>query len=166
MSISTPWLAKIQNGFEIAPSRRVGDFVTAKAPEFNKVQQISTSEPQTIQQESLRIHRVLQSSTRFSTWFGTRRPVVQIHSPRPFVSSHLVRLDLENLVLRQGGRAESLEKPCVLAERPAKGTYKICYISIGGAPACDFLGWLERTNSSPRKLICRKRIRTILGMPP
>src|SRR5260221_9649778 len=33
----------------------VVDFVTAKAPSFNKIQQSSTSKPQTIQQESLRI---------------------------------------------------------------------------------------------------------------
>ena len=33
-------------------------FVTAKAPNFNKFQQSSTRRPQTIQQESLRIHRI------------------------------------------------------------------------------------------------------------
>jgi hypothetical protein len=33
----------------------------------------TTSRPQTIQQESLRIHKVLQTSTGFGIWFGTRR---------------------------------------------------------------------------------------------
>src|ERR1700682_5960028 len=72
---------------EIAFFPSVGNFVTAKAPDFSKVQQTSTSGPQTFQQESLRIHKVLQSSTGFGIWFGTRRPVVQIHSSRPFFSS-------------------------------------------------------------------------------
>jgi hypothetical protein len=50
----------------------VVNFVTAKAPEFNRIQQTSTSRLQKIQQESLRIHKVLQGSTRFGIWFGTR----------------------------------------------------------------------------------------------
>ena len=83
----TLWLAKIQNGFKIALCRSVVNFVTAKAPKFNRVQQTSTSGPQMFPQESTRIHRVLQrSSIRFSIWFGTRRPEVQILSPRPFFS--------------------------------------------------------------------------------
>src|SRR6267378_3144168 len=69
----------------------VVNFVTAKAPEFNRVQQTSTSRPQTVQQESLRIHRVLQGSTRLGIWFGTRRPVGQIHSPRPIVFNDICR---------------------------------------------------------------------------
>jgi hypothetical protein len=41
-----------------SPHATVVDFVTAKAPNFNKIQQCSTSRPQTIQQESLRINRI------------------------------------------------------------------------------------------------------------
>jgi hypothetical protein len=63
------WFAYIQGGIQIRFSKEVVNFVAAKAPNFNKVQQSSTSKPQTIQQESLRIHRVLQGSTRFSIWF-------------------------------------------------------------------------------------------------
>jgi hypothetical protein len=69
---------------DIAYTKIVDDFVTAKASEFNKIQQGSISRPQTIQRETLRIHKILQSSTRFGIWFGTRRPEVQILSPRPF----------------------------------------------------------------------------------
>jgi hypothetical protein len=47
----------------------VGNFVTAKAPDFNKFQQTSTS---------------------LVTWFGTRRPEVQILSPRPFFSNEIL----------------------------------------------------------------------------
>ena len=54
----------------------VDDFVTAKAPDFNMIQQGSTSRPQTIQQESLKINKILQTSTSLGTWFGTRRPGV------------------------------------------------------------------------------------------
>jgi len=36
----------------------VVDFVTAKAPNFNKIQQSSTGTPQTLQQVSLRINRI------------------------------------------------------------------------------------------------------------
>jgi hypothetical protein len=63
----------------------VVDFVTPKAPNFSKIQSSSTSEPQTLQQESLRINKIPWTSTKLVTWFGTRRPVVQIHSPRPFM---------------------------------------------------------------------------------
>jgi hypothetical protein len=78
------WFAKIQDGYEIGYFKSVDDFVTAKAPNFNKIQQGSTSEPQTIQQESLRNNKIPQTSTSLVTWFGTRRPEVQILSPRPF----------------------------------------------------------------------------------
>ena len=81
-----------KNGCHIDYFTSVGNFVTAKAPEFNRVQQISTSGPQTFQQESLRIHKVLQSSTSFGIWFGTRRPVVQIHSPRPYFPPRFITL--------------------------------------------------------------------------
>ena len=61
-----------------------GDFVTLKAPSFNKIRRRSTSDPQTIQQESLRIHKVQQTSTRLVTWFGTRRPMAQNSTLPPF----------------------------------------------------------------------------------
>jgi hypothetical protein len=41
-----------------SPQATVVNFVTAKAPDFNKIQQSSTSEPQTVQQESLRINTI------------------------------------------------------------------------------------------------------------
>ena len=65
----------------------VDDFVAAKAPNFNKVQQSSTGGPQTFQQQSLKNNKNQQTSTKLGIWFGTRRPVVQIHSPRPFFST-------------------------------------------------------------------------------
>ena len=80
------WFAKIQDVCEIRHSLTVVNFVAAKAPNFNKVQQSSTSGPQTIQQQSLRINKIPQTSTRLGIWFGTRRPEVQILSPRPFFS--------------------------------------------------------------------------------
>jgi hypothetical protein len=69
-------LAKIQNGCENSSFTGVDDFVTAKAPSFNKIQSASTGEPQTFQQASLRINKIPHVSTRFGAWFGTRRPVV------------------------------------------------------------------------------------------
>src|SRR6266852_3974701 len=79
--IRFPVLAIIYNGSEIDDCENTVDLVPAKAPNFDKIQQSSTSRSQTIQQESLRINKFLLSSTSLVTWFGTRRPVVQIHSP-------------------------------------------------------------------------------------
>ena len=67
----------------------VDNFVTAKASDFNKIQQSSSSRQQTFQQESLRIHKIPQGSISLCTWFGTRRPEVQILSPRPFIFKHM-----------------------------------------------------------------------------
>src|SRR5258705_8650171 len=39
----------------------VVDFVTAKAPSFNKIRQSSTTGPQTIQQESLKNNKIQQT---------------------------------------------------------------------------------------------------------
>jgi hypothetical protein len=39
---------------------RVGDFVDAKAPGFNKIQSTSTGTPQTTQQQSLRINKTIE----------------------------------------------------------------------------------------------------------
>jgi hypothetical protein len=66
-------LAKIQNGCENSSVSKKG---AVQAPSFNKIQQTSTSEPQTFQQESLRNNKFQQTSTGFGTWFGTTRPVV------------------------------------------------------------------------------------------
>ena len=63
---SPPWFTKVQDGCEISYYRSVEDFVTAKAPDFNNFQ---------------------QSSTGIGIVFGTRRPEVQILSPRPFFFS-------------------------------------------------------------------------------
>jgi hypothetical protein len=69
--------------FKVDVFRSVDDFATAKAPNFHKVQSTSTNSPQTFQQESLRINNFPQVSIRLGFWFGTRRPEVQILSPRP-----------------------------------------------------------------------------------
>ena len=61
-------------------TKNVDDFVTAKASNFNRVQQSSTSGLQRFQQESLRNHKFQQSSTGFGIWFGTRGSVVP-HTP-------------------------------------------------------------------------------------
>jgi len=65
------WVAKIQDSYST-----VDDFVAAKAPNFNKFQQSSTSGPQTVQQQSLKNNRIQQVSTRLGIWFGTRRSVL------------------------------------------------------------------------------------------
>jgi|HubBroStandDraft_6_1064221.scaffolds.fasta_scaffold23237_3 hypothetical protein len=49
--------AKIRNGREIDYFGSVDKFVAAKAPDFNKFLQTSTSKPQTFQQQSLRINK-------------------------------------------------------------------------------------------------------------
>ncbi len=77
-------------------NRGVDRFVAAKASNFNRIQQGSTSRLQTIQHQSLRINKNPQISMNAGIWFGTRSPVVQIHSPRPILSMRY----LELLVLR------------------------------------------------------------------
>jgi len=42
---------------EFSSSADIDKIVAAKAPSFNKIQQTSTSEPQTIQQQLLRINK-------------------------------------------------------------------------------------------------------------
>ena len=68
----------------------VDNFVAAKAPNFNKVQQSSTSEQQRVQQELLRNNKKPETSTRLGIWFGTRGSEVQILSPRPYFSKRYV----------------------------------------------------------------------------
>src|ERR1700681_2224056 len=65
----------------------VDNFVAAKAPNFNKVLQSSTSEQQRVQQELLRNNKKPETSTRLGIWFGTRGSEVQILSPRPYCSN-------------------------------------------------------------------------------
>jgi hypothetical protein len=65
----------------------VDNFVAARAPDFNKIQQTSMGRPQTLQHQSLKINRNSYIPIRLEIWFGTRRSVVQIHSPRPFLST-------------------------------------------------------------------------------
>jgi hypothetical protein len=48
---------KIKTGGEMGSSATVDNFVDVKASNFNKVQQLSTSRPQTFQQQSLRIDK-------------------------------------------------------------------------------------------------------------
>jgi hypothetical protein len=52
------WFGKIQDGYEVGHFKNVVDFVAAKAPNFNKIRQNSTSGLQTVQQEPLRINRI------------------------------------------------------------------------------------------------------------
>jgi len=64
-----------------------GDFATAKASNFKKIRSISISgQQQTFLQGSLKNNEIPQISISLITRFGTRRPVVQIHSPRPLFS--------------------------------------------------------------------------------
>ena len=49
--------AKMLNGCALAAFRSVDKFVAAKAPNINRVQQTSTSRPQTFQYQSLRINK-------------------------------------------------------------------------------------------------------------
>jgi len=65
-------------------SQTVDDFVAVKAHDFNRVQQLSTSSPQQVQQQSLGTYWILQVSISLRIWFGTRGLEVQILSPRPF----------------------------------------------------------------------------------
>jgi hypothetical protein len=50
-------LAKTKNGWKMGSSAAVDNFVDAKASNFNKVQQTSTSGPQRLQQQSLKINK-------------------------------------------------------------------------------------------------------------
>jgi len=61
----------------------VGKIVAAKASDFNKEQQTSTSGKQQVQYQSLRNNKFQQVSIGFGIWFGTRGSEVQILSPRP-----------------------------------------------------------------------------------
>jgi len=65
-------------------SKTVDDFVAVKAHDFNRVQSLSITRPQQVQQQSLGSHRILQVSITHGIWFGTRGSEVQILSPRPF----------------------------------------------------------------------------------
>src|SRR5215471_21250660 len=47
------------------------DFVSVRASKSHKVQQLSTSEVQQVQYQSLKNKKFQQSSTRFWIWFGT-----------------------------------------------------------------------------------------------
>jgi len=64
-------------------SKTVDDFVAVKAHDFNRVQSLSITRPQQVQQQSLGSHRILQVSITHGIWFGTRGSVVQIHPPQP-----------------------------------------------------------------------------------
>ena len=63
--------------------------------DLNAFQPSSTAGLQTIHLKSLRTGRILQDSTRLGIWFGTRRPVVQIHSPRPFYYPQIRQLSID-----------------------------------------------------------------------
>jgi hypothetical protein len=53
------WFAKILNGLQLGYFGSVDKFVAAKAPDFNTFLQASTSQPQTLQQQSLGINKNL-----------------------------------------------------------------------------------------------------------
>ena len=65
----------------------VDDFAAVKAHDFNRIQQLSTSSPQQVQQQAVGGHRFRQVSISAGTWFGTRGSEVQILSPRPILST-------------------------------------------------------------------------------
>jgi len=69
----------------------VDDFVAANAPDFNKIQQTSTSQPQQVQQQSLGSHKILQISIRSGIWFGTRGSEVQILPDQLFPTTYAGR---------------------------------------------------------------------------
>jgi len=84
---STKICAAGVRGARIRRIKNVDDFVAARAPSFNKFQQISTNFNK----------RAANDSISIRTWFGIRRPVVQIHSPRPFFSITYPRLLLSSV---------------------------------------------------------------------
>jgi hypothetical protein len=61
----------------------VDNFEAVKAFRNNKLQQLSTSGGQTLQQQSLRNNKFQQVPTETGIWFGTRGSGIQIPSPRP-----------------------------------------------------------------------------------
>src|SRR5258708_26119131 len=64
----------------------VGKIVAAKASYFNKEQQLSTSDAQQVQYQSLGNNKSQQGSIGVRIWFWTRGSEVQILSPRPIFS--------------------------------------------------------------------------------
>ena len=69
--------------------KTVGDFVAVRTSRNHRVLQLSTSDVQQVQYQSIKNNRIPQSSTRFGIWFGTRGSEVQILSPRPIFFSDL-----------------------------------------------------------------------------
>src|SRR5690348_10831188 len=68
----------------------VDDFVAKRASKFQSVQSLSTTHCQTIPNKSAIFLKIQQISISARIGFGTRRSVVQIHSPRPLSNSCLV----------------------------------------------------------------------------
>src|SRR5205823_11600279 len=60
--------------------RSVDDFVAAKAPDFHRIQQLSTSGAETVQHESVTNNKFQPISIIHGSWFGTRGSEVQILS--------------------------------------------------------------------------------------
>jgi hypothetical protein len=58
--------------FAILARDAVDDFVAAKASDFNKSHQLSTSQPQQIQYQSVKNRKYQQTSIEAGIWFGTR----------------------------------------------------------------------------------------------
>jgi hypothetical protein len=69
-----------------------GNFETAKASNFNKLQQLSTSGLQAVQHQTVTILEIPQVSISPGIWFGTRGSEVQILSPRPIHFNNLENL--------------------------------------------------------------------------
>jgi carboxymethylenebutenolidase len=67
----------------MSSSAAVDNFVAAKASNINKVHQRSTSRPQSIQQQALRIHKNPLISTSAGIWFATRGSQVRTLSRPP-----------------------------------------------------------------------------------
>ena len=85
------------DGLAQVPPRRsagididVDEFVAARASCLDRLQQHSKGHDQRFPYQLLRNHRVQQISTGLGIWFGTRRPLVQIQSPRPILLNSIL----------------------------------------------------------------------------
>jgi hypothetical protein len=106
--LELPVLAGIQSGRESGLTATVDEFITAKASNFNYIQQLSTSGPRLLQQELFGINKNSKISTRAGVWFRIKRSVpaagrVQIHLSRPFS-----KVQIEVLWRRPSRRRKSL----------------------------------------------------------
>jgi hypothetical protein len=86
MRVAQSFNAELAHVANVASRSIVGNFETAKASDFNKLQQLSTSSLQAVQYQTVVNLRIQQLSIIAGIWFGTRGSEVQILSPRPILS--------------------------------------------------------------------------------